>query len=133
MILLLLFGFLGGLLVSWRLFISPLQQVRARLRRELGEARQDLHHAQATTKRLSDHIMDHFRDRHVPKDPSGEVFKNCSFIGVQRLTPPPGWEVIRASTPSPEMLRAFWNHGFRIGHRDHSDTLFIPHPEDLLK
>ena len=62
----------------------------------------------------------------------GEPWDDChGYDGkCQKLTPPPGWEVHRASSLEDMAKRYGLPH--RVPHRAHSDVLFIPHPEDLL-
>jgi len=101
---------LGASVYKW--IATPLWETVAVLRKELAATRRDLHEAEITIRRLSVQVMDDFRDKHVG------------------LTPPPGWEVLRSSLLERDGLSV---RPLAVPRRAHSDVLFIPRPEDLLK
>lgn len=114
-----------GLWASRKWISVPLWENEAVLRRELDATRRELLQSEMAAVRLSDQVMDDFRDRNVPE---------TYGLPSKYLTPPPGWEVVRASDdhPDPSGARRV-PYIVQVDHRTHSDVLFIPHPEDLLK
>ena len=119
-------AFLVGLVVSHHYVVLPLWETEAKLRQELRTLRGELYVAKHSRPHGDGIYFNHHKATFVdPKFTAGpQAFDVKKFNQL--------WADTVNKGIFAHLMREFTPEG-RIPHRDHSDVLFIPHPEDLLK